>query len=166
MQELIFTPIAEEHLQEIMEIYNHFVANTTVSFHTELQTLDQMRAAVVHSNPRFRSFAILEDQLVKGYVLITQHKSKQAYDITGEVTIYLNPAFVGQGIGSKALYFIEEIARTERFHSLVATICSENVSSAGLFNKHGYTQAAYFKEVGIKFDRKLDIVVLQKMLNL
>ncbi|SFL25805.1 phosphinothricin acetyltransferase [Paenibacillus sp. 1_12] len=165
MRQLLFTPIAEEHLREIMEIYNYFVANTTVSFNTELLTLDQMRAMVIHPNPRFRSFAILEDQLVKGYVLITQHKNKQAYDITGEVTIYLNPAFVGQGIGSKALHFIEDIARSEGFHSLVATICIENDSSMGLFNKHGYTQAAYFKEVGIKFDRKLDIAVLQKMLN-
>ncbi|NHN31338.1 GNAT family N-acetyltransferase [Paenibacillus agricola] len=164
MEGLAFIQITEDRLQEILDVYNYFVLNTTVSFDLEPITLEQLKTSVMNKNPRFQSFAILEADELKGYVLVTQHKAKPAYDVTGEITIYLNPAYVNQGIGSKALHFIEDIARKAGFHSLVATICTENERSIYLFKKHGYSQCAYLKEVGYKFNRWLDIVVLQKIL--
>jgi L-amino acid N-acyltransferase YncA len=164
MEGLAFVPLAEDHLQEALAIYNYFVIQTTVSFDLEPLGLEQFRGSVINKNPRFQSFAIMEANNFQGYVLLTQHKSKPAYDITGEVTIYLNPEYVNKGVGSKAIEFIEGIARGAGFHSLVATICSENVRSTYLFEKYGYIQCAYFKEVGFKFDRRLDTVILQKIL--
>jgi L-amino acid N-acyltransferase YncA len=165
MSEVTFVNIAEQHLPEVLRIYNHFVLNTTVSFDMTPRTLDQIRASVINENRRYPSFVIIEEGLIKGYVLIAQHKVKQAYDATGEVTIYLNPEYVGRGLGGLALTFIEAKARTLDFHVLVATICAENDSSKYLFGKHGYSQCAHFKQVGYKFNRRLDIVSYQKILN-
>lgn len=113
---------------------------------------------------RYKSYGIFENKEIIGYVLISQYKSKQAYDVCGEVTIYIKPNCLGQGIGKKALNFIEEVAREQGFHTLIATICMENTRSKSLFEKNGYEQCALFKEIGYKFDRRLDIGSFQKIL--
>lgn len=159
-----FEEITEQDLTEVREIYNYYVSNTTISFHTEELTLKEIKASVINRDPRFKSFVIKEENEIKGYVLITQYKSKQAYDFSGEVTIYLKPDIVGKGIGGTALLFIENVAREQGFYTLIATVCMENTRSKSLFEKHGYEQCAMFKGVGYKFDRRLDIGSFQKVL--
>ncbi len=162
---LSFPEIKEEHLPEVLDIYNYYVLNTTVSFHTEPLSLADMRNAVLNGDVRFKSYAILREDELQGYVLITRHKNKQAYDASGEITIYLKPGCSGQGIGGSALRFIEERAVELEFHVLVATVCAENESSLKLFRKNGYEQSAYFKEIGTKFGRRLDIASYQKIIG-
>lgn len=164
-KDIIYTPIEEAHLEQVTAIYNYYVENTTVSFHTEPLTLDEVRDSVIHPNPRFKSFVIEQGSEIAGYVLITQHKKKQAYDVSGEVTIYLKPDCVGQGLGGKALHFIEEVARAEKFHTLVATVCLDNERSKSVFERNGFQQCAHYKEIGYKFGRRLDILTFQKTLG-
>lgn len=164
MEALRFEAIAEEHLEEVARIYNYYVLNTTVSFHTKIQTAAEMGESVLDADPRFASYMILQGESAAGYVLITHHKKKQAYDISGEVTIYLKPEYAGRGIGGQALQFIEDVARKNGFHSLVATICLDNEPSKHVFLRNGYSQCAHYKEIGSKFGRLLDIVMFQKIL--
>jgi L-amino acid N-acyltransferase YncA len=161
---IAFEPIGQEHIGEVRDIYNDYVLNSTISFHTKELSMEEMRDSVLHPDPRFKSFVILQNDAICGYVLITRHKNKQAYDGSGEVTIYLKPECTGQGIDGLALDFIEEIAREQQFHTLVATVCVENGKSSSLFERKGYEPCAYYKEIGFKFGRRLDIRVFQKIL--
>jgi L-amino acid N-acyltransferase YncA len=162
---LTYIEIAEEHLPAVMETYNHYVTHTTITFGTEPLDLDETRTMVIHKNPRFKSYAIMDENgEYAGYALIGTHKARQAYDRTGEVTIYLNPDRVGQGIGKPTLDFMEETAKKNDFHALIAVICTENERSMKLFEKCGYWQAAHYREVGYKFDRFLDIACYQKII--
>lgn len=162
---LLFEEIGEAHLAEVLDIYNYYVLNTTVSFHTEPQSLPGIRQSVLSGDPRFKSYAIMQDGEMLGYVLIARHKNKQAYDTSGEISIYLKPGCGGRGLGGHALRFIEERAAELRFHVLVATVCADNEPSRRLFVKHGYEQSALFKEIGSKFGRWLDIVSYQKIIG-
>ncbi|PWV94464.1 phosphinothricin acetyltransferase [Paenibacillus cellulosilyticus] len=164
MNTVTFEEITIDDIQEVREIYNYYVMNSTISFHTEELNMDQMRESVLNKNPKFKSCLIKEYQEMVGYVLLAPYKNKQAYDVSAEVTIYLKPDYLGQGIGSKAIAFIEGTAREQGFHTLIATICMENARSIKLFEKNGYEQCALFKEVGYKFGRRLDIGSFQKIL--
>lgn len=164
MTTVTFEEVTEQHLPEIRVIYNYYVRNTTISFHTEELDLDQIKSSVMNKDTRYKTYVIFEDNQMMGYVLITQYKSKQAYDICGEVTIYLKPDILGKGMGKQALRFIEKVAKEQGFHTLIATICMENTRSKSLFERNGYEQCALFKEIGYKFDRKLDIGSFQKIL--
>lgn len=163
--QVAFEEVKEEHLPAILDIYNYYVLNTTVSFHTEALTLSEIRANVMSGLSKYKTFTILQNNVIKGYVLITQHKNKQAYDVTAEVTIYLEPSCLGQGLGSKSIHFLEKAARDKGFHVLIATICTENERSIHLFEKYGYIQCAHFKEIGYKFGRRLDIASYQKIIK-
>ncbi|AHV97039.1 GNAT family N-acetyltransferase [Paenibacillus sabinae] len=161
-EELSFAEIGEEHLAEATDIYNYYVLNTTVSFHTKQLTIQEMRRNMLTDDPRFKSYAVMQDEEMQGYVLIARHKSKQAYDVTGEISVYLKPECTGKKFGRPALAFIERMAAEQGFHTLVATVCSENGPSRSFFESSGYEQSAYYREIGRKFGRWLDIVVYQK----
>ncbi|MNP15280.1 Phosphinothricin N-acetyltransferase [compost metagenome] len=164
MSSLSFVEVSQHHLNDIKEIYNYYVLNSTISFHTEELDFEQIKASTMNKDARYKSFVIYDEDEIKGYVLITQYKNKQAYEISGEVTIYLKPNCLGQGIGKLALQFIEDVAKKQGFHTLIATVCMENVRSKSLFEKQGYKQCALFKEIGYKFGRRLDIGSFQKIL--
>ena len=165
MESLVhFEPVEEKHIAPLRDIYNYYVENTTVTFHSEILDSEEMKGILFFKNPRFKSFAILNSNEVVGYVILSYYKPRQAYDFTAEVTIYLHPEQTGKGIGSKAMEFIEKAACESKFHALLGVICAENDSSIKLFKKFGYWECAHFKEVGFKYNRLLDVVVYEKLL--
>ncbi|NOU68329.1 GNAT family N-acetyltransferase [Paenibacillus sp. LMG 31461] len=160
-----FKPLETSDIPLLMDIYNHFVIHSTYSFHTEPVALPEFTESVVHANPRYQTYVILLDEKLQGYVQIMPHKKKQAYDTTGEVTIYLHPACVGKGIGSASIQYVEAFAKERDFHSLIATVCADNSASIHMFTRNGYQQCAHYREVGFKWGHFLDIVTFQKIIS-
>jgi len=159
-----FLPMAEAHLAEVCAIYNHYVASSTATFQIRPVTLAEMREQVFFGRAGHQAHVMSGDDGVRGYVLLGPHKKREAYDGTAEVSVYLRPDCLGQGLGKAAVRFIEERARAAGLHVLVATICAENEQSIRLFERHGYEKCAHFREVGRKFGRYLDVVAYQKNL--
>lgn len=164
METYQFNAIQETDLPQVLEIYNHYVVNSTATFHLNPLTLNELKELVCFNSPKYQTFTIRRAGQLYGYVLLTRHKVRPAYDHTAEVTVYLDPHFTHQGVGTLALQYIEAFARTKQFHVLVATICGENQSSIRLFEKNGYQKCAHFREVGQKFGRWLDSTAFQKIL--
>ncbi|NOU84927.1 GNAT family N-acetyltransferase [Paenibacillus sp. LMG 31460] len=164
MSTLSFKELEESDIPLLMDIYNHFVVHTTVSFHTEPVEISEFTESVRHPNPRYQTYVITLDGVLQGYVQVMPHKKKQAYDTTGEVTIYLHPECVGKGLGSAAIQYIETVAKERGFHALISTICANNIPSIHMFTKNGYTQCAHYREVGFKWGQFLDIVTYQKII--
>ncbi len=160
-----FREMDERYLDEVLKIYSHYVLNTTATFHDRRPTRAFMRKLVFFDRERYRTFVICDGEEICGYVFIAQHKPREAYDGTAEVSVYLRPALTGRGIGSLALRHIEEFARKQKLHVLVATITGENENSIRLFAKNGYEKCAHYKEVGQKFGRLLDVVAYQKIMR-
>lgn len=159
-----FYEMQEEYIPEIARIYNHYIANSTATFHTMELGLDGIRDIVFTGNPRFKSFAIKNGDRICGYSILSPFKKREAYDGTAEVTVYLEEGCIGRGIGGKALAHLEKVAKENDFHVLLAVICGENTGSIRLFEKHGYEKCAHYREVGRKFGRLLDVVCYQKLI--
>ncbi|SEM71261.1 GNAT family N-acetyltransferase [Paenibacillus sp. OV219] len=164
MSELTFESYSDTYLEAVCNTYNYYVERTTVTYDLCPYTTDQMKQLIEPLSDLYRSYVVLVDGQYAGYVLLTQHKKRPAFNVTAEVSIYLDQAFIGQGIGRKAAEFIERVARELNFHSLLAAICTENTGSVALFEKLGYKQVAYYQEIARKFDRWLDSVSFQKIL--
>ena len=157
--------IKEEHLADVLQIYNHYVLNSTATFHARSLTTAEMRDLVFFSHPRYQTYVILAGSQCCGYAYIGPHKSREAYNATGEVSIYLKPGYAGKGLGRLALAQIEKHACEHGFHVLVATICSQNADSLRLFLQQQFEQCAYYKEVGRKFNQWLYVTACQKILR-
>ncbi|MEI8095319.1 MAG: N-acetyltransferase family protein [Spirochaetales bacterium] len=160
-----FVPMRDDDLEVMLPLYNHYVRESTATFHTQEVDLATLQGLLMPGYPRFGSWRIDADGVPAGYLVLGRYKPREAYDGCAEVTLYLSPAHAGQGLGSQTLEFAEQQARERDFHSLLAIICGENTASIRLFQKHGYTECAHYREVGRKFGRWLDVVSYEKLLE-
>ncbi|MDP4206681.1 MAG: N-acetyltransferase family protein [Bacteroidota bacterium] len=165
MESVSFVPVHESHLEELTRLYNHYIENTTVTFHTKSLGVEEMRRMLIPCDQRFKAFVIQRDDEIAGYVFLARYKPREAYDSSAEVSIYLKPDLTGKGIGPQALGFIEKVGAKNEFHTLLATIAGENRASAHLFENAGYKQCAHLHEIGVKFDRMLDVLIFQKIIE-
>jgi len=157
-----FSPVTEKDLSAIMEIYNHYILNSTATFHSQELSRKDLEEFLFISHPKYPSFLIKDNNDMNGYCFLTQYKKRQAYDRSAEVSVYLKPEFTGKGIGLVALNHLETAAKKAGIHVLVATICGENHASIRLMEKSGYSRCAHMKNIGEKFGKILDVVVYQK----
>lgn len=151
-------------MEKLGQILNYYIENTNVNFHVKALNTNELNESIIFNDLRFNTFSIFFNHELCGFIQITPHKKRNAYNCTGEISIYIDKDFIRKGIGLKAIQFIENYAKSKQFHSLVGTICGENIASIKLFEKNGYIQCAYYKEIGMKFNRYLDVVAYQKLI--
>ncbi len=165
MARIKFEEIKQKNLQGVLDIYLYYVLNTTATFHAHTVGLKEMERIVYFDKSKYKTFVMTEDGELCGYVILSPYKKREAYNDTAEVAVYLKDNKLGQGLGSLAVKFIEDYARSKGIHVLIATVCGENTRSIRLFEKNGFVKCAHFKEVGQKFGRLLDVVAYQKILD-
>jgi phosphinothricin acetyltransferase len=161
-----FEVMTEAYLPQVLEIYNYYILNSTATFHYHPLTLAEMREILFFEDPKYTSYAILDDDELCGYCILCPFKKREAYNISAEITVYLKPGATGKGLGGEAIRHIAAVAETRGIHSLIAIICSENTASVSLFERNGYHQCSHYREIGQKFGRLLDVVCYQKILPL
>lgn len=157
-----FSPVKETDLAAILAIYNHYILNSTATFHSGKLSRDDLEEFLFIAHPKYPSFLITENGEMIGYCFLTQYKKRQAYDRSAELSIYLKPEYTGKGIGLSALSHLEAAAKEAGIHVLVGTICGENQASIRLMEKAGFSKCAHLKNIGEKFGKVLDVVMYQK----
>jgi len=152
-------------LPELVRIYNHYVTDTHITFDTGPFTVDQR-------HPWFQSFsetgphrllvAEAGSQPV-GYASSTEFRAKPAYHPSVETTIYLDPSFIGRGVG-RVLYaaLLEAITDEKTVHRAYGGIALPNGRSVVLHESLGFTLAGTFREVGLKFGKYWDVSWYEK----
>ena len=157
-----FEPITKEHLNEVTNIYNYYVENSTATFHLQKVTAQEMVQTLCLGHPIYKSYLIYYNNRIAGFCYLGQFRKKEAYDISAEVTLYIKPEFIGKKIGIEVLNFMEKTAKELGLKNLVGVITSENTGSLKLFERCGYFKCGHLKNIGIKFGRALDVISYQK----
>lgn len=150
---------------DVKEIYDYYVVNTTVTFSTQKISLAELKETIPAGHPKYKSFIIKSNGIVCGFCYLSQYKKRQAYDRTAEISVYLKPEFTGKGAGKQILEKMETVARANGIIVMVGIITAENKQSVRLFEKCGFEKCAHYKKVGEKFNRILDVVAYQKILD-
>lgn len=158
-----FRPYEAKYLDFITELYNYYVIHSTATYQIRPLAASQLNESFHLSSPEVNAFIIEVAGQNAGFCLIKPYSAKEGYQHTYEVSIYLKPEYCHQGLGQQALKHLEARARECGLHVLLAGICAENEGSIRLFEKCNYTRCGYFKELGYKFDRRLDNVYYQKL---
>ena len=154
----------EKDLCAINDIYNWAVFNTTATFDLEKRTMEKaLEWFNVHQNERYPLYVIEKEEIV-GWGSLSPFNLRPAYRFTSEFSIYIDHKYHGKGLGGQLLAYLCHEGKKLDFHSLVGIISAENKASLGLAEKEGFIQVGYYKEVGYKFERWLDVVIMQKMI--
>ena len=162
---LEFIDLQEKDFEVVKEIYDYYILNSTATFHIDKVSIQALKETIPVGHPRYKSYLIKYNGNTCGYCYISQYKDRKAYDRTAEVTVYLKPEFTGKGIGKLVLKKLEDTARQQGISVLIGIIAGDNDQSIRLFERCGYEKCAHLRKVGEKFNKILDVVAFQKILD-
>jgi phosphinothricin acetyltransferase len=156
-------PATLADIPEITRIYAHAVNNGTASFELEPPTEPEMKRRMeTLLAGKFPYLAADLEGSLAGYAYAGPYRARPAYRFTVENSVYVAPDMHRRGVG-KALLDALIKASTERgFRLMIAVIGdSKQVASIGVHEAAGFEHVGAFKNVGYKFDRWLDTVLMQ-----
>ena len=149
----------------ICALYNYYVGHTTATFDTEPLSDGTMRRRLDSIAADYPCLvAVAPDGGIAGYAYAHRWKERDAYVTTAETTIYLHPHYHRNGIGRRPMTELAGRCRAAGIHTLIACLTAENESSCRFHENIGFVRVSYFREVGRKFNRWLDIADYQLVL--
>jgi phosphinothricin acetyltransferase len=160
-------PATAADLEAINDIYNHFVAETHVTFDVEPVSMEDRREWFGHyaESGRHRLMVALDGRAVTGFASSSRFRPKPGYLTSVETSVYLAPDMVGRGIGSRLYEELFKAIEGEDVHRAYAGIALPNPASIALHEKFGFKRVAHFTEQGRKFGRYWDVAWFEKPLG-
>jgi L-amino acid N-acyltransferase YncA len=151
----------------LARIYGHAVLHGTGTFEIVPPDEDEMRRRWSDVVDRGLPFLVTEvDGVVRGFAYASTYRPRAGYARTVEESVYIDPAHVGQGLGTALVRALIDRCAAIGMTQMIAVIGdTENVASIALHRSLGFTDAGALRSVGYKFDRWLDTVFMQRSLD-
>ena len=166
MSEVIIRRAEQGDLPVLLDIYNHYVRTTPITFDLEPRTLaqrqqwfDQFKSSGSH-----QCFVAVKAGHAIGWACSDRFKAKSAYDTSVSTSIYVAHTETGQGLGRR-LYETLFAALAGGPHRAYAGITLPNDASVGIHRAFGFELIGTQREVGRKFGRYWDVAMYEKALD-
>ena len=171
----------DSDLPAINAIYNHYVRISTTTYDYEPMTTERRNRwfadrDTIHpvtvasyddadkSSPPASSLQPPASPIV-GWGSLHTFRNKPGYRRTVENSVYVHPDHQREGIGSALLLDQIQRARELGLHAIIAGVDAEQLPSLALHYKHGFREVGRFGQIGYKFDRWLDVVFMELLLE-
>jgi L-amino acid N-acyltransferase len=159
-------PATEADLPAILAITNEAILNTTSSWNVKPTTLEARRQWLADRHAAGLPVLVgIVDGAVAGFGSYGSFRAWDGYALTVEHSIYVDTAFRRQGTGRRLLAALIDHATEAGMHAMIGVISADNEISIVLHEQFGFEIVGRLPEVGRKFDRWLDLVLMQKMLR-
>ena len=151
----------------ITRIYTHAVDYGTASFELTAPDEGEMtRRFNELTTGGFPYLVAVIDGAVVGYAYAGPYRARPAYRFTVENSVYVAHDSHRRGVGKALLEALIEASTEKGFRLMVAVIGDSNqAASIGLHEAAGFKHAGVFENIGYKFDRWLDSVLMQRALG-
>ncbi len=152
--------------EAIRTIYNREVLGSTVTFDMVPRTLeDQLAWLDEHSGAHPALVAVDDRDRVRGFGSLSPYRPRPAYRTSVEDSVYIDSEARGEGIGRGLLTELVGLAGAHGFHAVMARIVGGHDASIGLHQACGFQLVGVEREVGRKFGRWLDVVLMQLLVD-
>ncbi len=161
----LIRPAEAGDLAAIANIYNDAVLNSTATFDTEPATLQESKQWLRERSHPYAVLVAEHGGEVIGWAALKAFASKPAYRFTAENTVYVRADMRARGVGKALMGRLLEVAAENSFRTVIARIAAPNPASVRLHRRLGFRRVGVERDVGRKFERWLDVVVMQKLLT-
>ncbi len=160
-------PAAPDDLPACQAIYAHHVLEGTGTFDEVPPSLEALTARFREITGAGRAWVVAADATgILGFAYFDQYRARSAYRFTAEDSVYVREDVRGQGVGKALVARLLDEARTAGFREMLAVIGdSENVGSIGVHASLGFQRVGTLRDVGFKFGRWIDVVIMQRHLG-
>ncbi len=149
----------------LLAIYAPYVAESCVSFETEVPSLLEFSKRIEEVSERYPFLVCECGGEIAGYTYATKFKERAAYRFSVTSSIYIAPGFKGKGLGKKLYNQLFERLREQGYYGVYAGISLPNDASVGLHKAVGFTEVGVYHNVGYKLGRWIDSLWLEKFLR-
>ncbi len=154
--------------EQICRIYNYEVSNTVATFDLVPRSLDDQQRWISDRNGAFAAIVAVDADDERGDVVgfgsLSPYKERAAYRTSVEDSVYVRRDRGGQGIGKLMLAELLRIGAASGFHAVFARISASSEASIALHRSCGFELVGIEREAGRKFNRWLDVALMQALL--
>jgi L-amino acid N-acyltransferase len=147
------------------QIYNHEVTTSTATFDLVPRSLDEQRRWIGARSGAHAVVVAEDDGEIVGFASLSPWRDRPAYATSVEDSVYVHRDHQGRGIGKTLLAELVRVGRAHGFHAVFARIVGGHESSVALHRALGFEVVGTEREVGRKFGKWLDIVVMELLLT-
>ena len=159
-------PIAPEDIAACTELYNYYIENTCITLEEEPVTPEEFGARAARITKDY-PYIVARDGAGKpiGFAYLDVFNPRSAYRCTADLSIYVDRACRGSGVGQKLYAKIEQLGRERGIENLISIITSDIEVSMRFHLKNGFTVIGVMPAVAFKFGKYLDVSFFQKHLG-
>ncbi|MDP4586357.1 MAG: GNAT family N-acetyltransferase [Microbacteriaceae bacterium] len=168
MSAVVFRPVTGDDVATVLDIYNHYIHTSTVTFDLDLWSEHDMAHKIDAVADLGMPFVIAErDGDVVGYAYLSTFREKAAYNTTMENTLYLRDDARGLGLGRLLLAELMRLGSESGVREVIAVIANtaDAAPSIRLHENAGFVRVGEMDRVGRKFDEWVGVVMMQKSLS-
>lgn len=165
---VVIVDAAFSDFDAIAKIYSHYVLEEVATFELEAPDRNEMFARARATREKGLPYlaAYLDDKVV-GYAYAAEFRSRSAYNLTVENSVYIDKDFKGRGTGRALLEELVKRCAAAGKKQMLAVIAGDEQevkASVALHTAAGFEHVGVLKGVGFKFDRFVDDILMQRSL--
>jgi phosphinothricin acetyltransferase len=159
-------PYSEADVPSILDIINNNILHSTSLYDYEPRSLTKQSDLLKEKTAKNFPVIVAEiDGKIAGFGMYGEFRFRDAYRFTVEHSVYVSNDFKGKGVGGKLLQSLIDLAKKQGLHTMIGVIDAENTESILFHEKYGFKKVGIIKESGFKFNRWLDSVFMQLILE-
>jgi len=167
MNKPMIRPATPADIPAITRIYAHAVEYGTASFELDAPDEAEMTRRMNELLSRDFPYLVVESNgAVAGYAYAGPYRARPAYRFTVENSVYIAPDAHRRGLGKALLEELIKASEERGFRLMIAVIGdSKQAASIGVHEATGFKHVGVFENIGYKFDRWIDTVLMQRALG-
>jgi len=150
-------------IERITEIYNEAIIETVATFDTKKKTINEQETWFKNHGKKNPILVAEEKGIVIGFASLSKYSTRCAYSDTAELSLYIKKEHQDKGHGKKLMGSIITEGKKACIHTIISRITQGNEKSVYLHKFYGFEDIGIFKEAGKKFDKILDVYLMQKI---
>lgn len=158
--------------QQLLNIYRYYVINTAISFEITVPTVQEFERRIEKTTEKYPYLVAVENDRIVGYAYAGPFVGREAYDHCAELTIYLSPDSIRQGIGRALYKKLEKELSGMGIKNLYACIGDPETEdeyltkNSEIFHQHmGFRKVGTFTKCGYKFGRWYNMIWMEKLIG-
>ena len=148
----------------ICVIYNQGIEDRLATLETELRTPDERHAWLAARTPRQPVVVAETAGQVVGWASLNRFNPRPAYDHVADISVYVERAWRGRGVGRQLLARLAELGRELGYHKLVLAAFPFNAAGMALYERTGFRVVGTYREQGLLDGAWVDVIVMERLL--
>ena len=164
MGDVSIRPAGPDDAAAMCTIYNQGIEDRIATLETELRTPEERRQWMAARAARHPVVVAVTGGEVVGWGSLNSFNARPAYDHVVDLSVYVERAWRGRGVGRALLTHLLPLARRLGYHKMVLATFPYNEAGVALYRKMGFSPVGLYHEQGRLDGRWVDVLIMERML--